>query len=173
MLLFAFRGGIPEPSFWQSFWAGPLGGVPSWSIQHLVHTAFHPWGIGGPCDLFPWCIWSYLFALQTPTDGSGLMQLLIYTAAPVHHGKITWDPPRVEQTDRQTCVKTLPSRTLRIRAVMNNFMTGFRRMVQDWCACLYLCVFRHESQNLPESQRSHVQHQKHRPEWCGYDPSRQ
>ena len=25
--------------------------------------------------------------------------------------------PRVEQTDRQTCVKTLPSRTLHMRAV--------------------------------------------------------
>ena len=47
------------------------------------------------------------------------MQLLIYTAAPVHHGKVTWDPPlRVGQTDRQTCVKTLPSRTLHMRAVI-------------------------------------------------------
>ena len=114
-----FWGGV---LFHDHFWGGTLlvssrgypawsiwGGYPAWSIQRggpllwpLPCDHFHDHFWGGPMWPIPWFIWCYLFALQTPTDGSGLMQLLIYTAAPVHHGKVTWDPPRVGQTDWQT-----------------------------------------------------------------------
>ena len=45
---------------------------------------------------------------------SSLYTLLLQCILGRSHGT---PPPRVEQTDRQTWVKTLPSRTLRIRAV--------------------------------------------------------
>ena len=44
-------------------------------------------------------------------------------------------PPRVGQTDRQACMKTLPSRTLRMRAVIISF-THFSQYASDdsaWC----------------------------------------
>ena len=60
----------------------------------------------------------YLFALHTPTDGSGLMQLLIYCCPSASWERSHGTPELNRLTDRQTWLKTLPSRILRMPAVI-------------------------------------------------------
>ena len=71
----------------------------------------------------------------------------------MHHGKSHMGPPppRVEQTDRQTCLKTLPSRKLRMRVVniglmlplpvMNDTKVQFiTKQTADACSFLQMTV---------------------------------
>ena len=108
MLFFPIESHLLPPLPGGSISVLTSGGYTSVLTSGGVHFHVHFWWgrEGVPCDLFPWCIWCYLFALQTPTDGSGLIQLLIYTAATVHHGKVTWDPQSLTDWQTNMCKNT-------------------------------------------------------------------
>ena len=97
-----------------------LGGTlvgPSWGVPWLVHPGRvlfcavfcdHFWG-GVLCDLSHNAV--DVTSLLSRHQLMGLAWCTcLYSVAPKHYGKVTWDPP-IGQIDRQTLVKTLPSRT--------------------------------------------------------------
>ena len=88
------------------FWGG--GGVHFHAHFWGVHFNVHFWGGPLMCSLL---------------GGSHVIYpiMLLYTTIEypsASRAKFTWDPPRVGETDRQTRLKTLPSHTLHMRAVI-------------------------------------------------------
>ena len=119
-------------------WSVQEGDTPSWSIQRGVPHLVHPEGGG-------YAGWSIQRGVPQLVHPEGEVPCLVHPggggtpAGPsrggsqMHHGKVTCDPPMHHGirshrtpppelnrlTDRQTLVKTLPSRILSMRAVMN------------------------------------------------------